>query len=87
MLGRHEEAIPLAERLVTATPDMALGRILLIANYVAVGRVAAVQTEMAACLERHPDLTSGQVAKIVPFQREADLTRYLDLLRQAGLPE
>ena len=45
------------------------------------------QAEMTACLERHPELTVGQVAKIVPFQREADLTRYVDLLRQAGLPD
>ena len=87
MLGRHEEAIPLAERLVTTTPDMAVGRMLLIANYVAAGRVEAAQAEMTACLERHPELTAGQVAKIVPFQREADLTRYVDLLRQAGLPD
>jgi adenylate cyclase len=87
LLGRYEEAIPLAERLVTAAPDMALGRLLLIVIYVASGRIEAARAEMKTCLEYHPDLTAGKVAKIVPLQRETDLARYMDLLRQAGLPE
>ena len=87
MLGRFEEAIPLAERLVTATPDVAVARLGLIAIYVASGRAAVAQAEMATCLAHHPDLTAGKVAKIIPFQQEADLARYLDLLRRAGLPE
>jgi len=87
MLERHEEAIPFAERLVTVAPDMALGRFLLIANYVAVGRIEAAQAEMAECLKHHSDLTTGKVAKIVPFQEKADLDRYLEFLRKAGLPD
>ena len=75
MLGNYAQAIPPAERLVTAAPDLAGARLLLIASYVGVGRTDAAQAEMATCLARHPDLTSGQVATIVPFQHEADLAR------------
>ncbi len=51
------------------------------------GRLDAARAEVSAFLKINPSLTIGQVRKIVPFQKEEDLERYLDLLRQAGLPE
>ena len=87
MLGRYEEAIPFAERLVAVAPDMALGRLLLVACYAARGDLVEARVEMTACLAHHPDLSAGKVAEIVPLKREADLTRYLALLRSAGLPD
>ena len=87
MLGRYEDAIPYAERLVTVAPEMALGRMLLTACYAAHGNLDGARAEMTACLEHHPDLNAQKVAEIVPLQRETDLAQYLDLLRSAGLPE
>jgi adenylate cyclase len=87
MLGRYEEAIPHIERLVAATPELAVGRLLLVAVYVGSGRLDAARAEVSAYLKINPGLTIGQVRMIVPFQKEEDLERYLDLLRQAGLPE
>jgi adenylate cyclase len=87
MLGRYEEAVPLIERLVAATPELAVGRLLLVAVYVGSGRLDAARAEVSAYLEINPGLTIGQVRMIVPFQKEEDLERYCDLLRQAGLPE
>ena len=87
MLGRQEDAIPFAERLVTAAPDMALGRLLLVANYAAAGHVEAARSEMSACSERYPELTTARVATGTILQKQADLERYMDLLRQAGLPD
>jgi adenylate cyclase len=87
MLGRYEEAIPHIERLVAATPELAVGRLLLVAVYAASGRLDAARAEVSAYLKINPGLTIGQVRLIVPFQKEEDLERYCDLLRQAGLPE
>jgi adenylate cyclase len=87
MLGRYEEAIPHIERLVAATPELAVGRLLLVAVYVGSGRLDAARAEVSAYLKISPGLTIGQVRMIVPFQKEEDLDRYCDLLRQAGLPE
>jgi adenylate cyclase len=87
MLGRYEEAIPHIERLVAATPELAVGRLLLVAVYVGSGRLDAARAEVSAYLEINPGLTIGQVRMIVPFQKEEDLERYCYLLRQAGLPE
>ena len=87
MLGRYEEAIPHIERLVAATPELAVGRLLLMALYAASGRLDAARAEVSAYSKINSGLTIGQVRLIVPFQKEEDLDRYLDLLRQAGLPE
>jgi adenylate cyclase len=87
MLGRHEDTIPPLQRLVDNAPDLAFGRLSLAANYLAVGRLEDGRAEIAAVLEASPSLTVAQVGAIVPFARQEDLDRYLDLLRQAGLPE
>ena len=87
MLGRYQEAIPHIERLVAATPELAIGRLLLVAVYAASGRLDAARAEVSAYLKINPGLTIGQVGMMVPFQKEEDLERYCDLLRQAGLPE
>ena len=87
MLGRYEEAMPHVERLVTAAPELAIGRLLLVAVYAASGRLDAARAEVSAYLKINPALTIGQVRRIVPFAKEGDLERYLDLLRRAGLPE
>ncbi len=87
MLGRYEDAIPHVERLVEATPELAIGRLMLVAVYAASGRLDAARAEVSAYLKINPTLTIVQVRKIVPFQNQEDLERYLDLLRQAGLPE
>ena len=42
---------------------------------------------MSSVLNGNPTLTLAFARATVPFQKEEDLERYLDLLRQAGLPE
>jgi len=87
MLGRYEDAIPHVERIVTAMPELAVGRLMLMALYAASGRLDAARAEVSAHLKINPSLTIGQVRMIVPFQKEEDLEAYCDLLRRAGLPE
>jgi hypothetical protein len=53
----------------------------------ATGRTEDAQAQVAALLQSNPTLTGAQLRTMVPFSNEEDLDRYMDLLRQAGLPE
>ncbi len=59
----------------------------MIANYMAIGRSNEARDLVPALLEVNPDFTLAQVPQIAPFKKKEDLDRYVDLLRQAGLPE
>ena len=45
------------------------------------------RAQVAELLQLNPTLTGSQLRTMVPFSKEEDLDRYVDLLRQAGLPE
>ena len=87
MLGRYEDAIPTLERLTTALPELTTGRLLLAAVYAAADRQVEAEAEVSSVLKDNPTLTLAYTRATVPFQKQEDLDRYLDLLRQAGLPE
>ena len=87
LLGRYDEGIPYLERLVNVNPEFFSPRGILAASYMSIGRTEDAQAQVAALLQSNPTLTSTQLRTMVPFSNEEDLDRYLDLLRQAGLPE
>ena len=87
LLGRYEEAISTLERLKTALPELTTGRLMLAASYVAAGRQSEGEAEAASIVKDNPTVNLSYVRAMIPFQKEEDLERYLDLLRQAGLPE
>ena len=87
LLGRYDDAIPELERLVNVNPELVHGRALLACNYMALGRSDEARAEVAAIMQTTPNLTLTQLRTIMPLGREEDLDRYIDLLRQAGLPE
>jgi len=60
---------------------------LLAANHMAAGRADEARAEITAILQANPNLTLTQVRAMAPFSKEENLNRYLDQLRQAGLPE
>ena len=68
-------------------PDLTLGRLLLAAVYVAAERQTQAEAEIAAILKNNPTVTLAYARTTVPFQKNEDLERYCDLLRQAGLPD
>jgi Tfp pilus assembly protein PilF len=70
-----------------ARPELTTGRLLLAGVYAAAGRPAEAEAEVSSVLKDNPSVTLAYVPAMVPFQTEADLDSYLDLLRQAGLPE
>ncbi|MDH3688151.1 MAG: tetratricopeptide repeat protein [Gammaproteobacteria bacterium] len=87
LLGRYDEGIPYLERLVNVSPEFVPSRAILAASYMAVGRSEDARAQVTELLQVNPTLTSAQLRTMVPFSKEEDLDRYLNLLRQAGLPE
>ena len=53
----------------------------------AAGRLDEAKEAIAKLRETHPHVTVAVVADALRFMQGALLTRYLDGLRQAGLPE
>jgi adenylate cyclase len=87
LLGRHEEAATVLQRLEDAGTEFLPSYLLMIANHMAMGRTKEAGEILVALLEMKPDLTAAQVPQIVPFKEKEDIDRFLGLLRQAGLPE
>ena len=87
LLGRHADAVPVLQRLVDTGTELLPSYMLMIANYMAIGRSNEARDVVAVLLEAAPDLTLAQVPQFSPLKNKEDLDRYLSLLRQAGLPE
>ena len=82
--GRYEEALDAYSR-VTNRPSFFHAYIA--ACHAELGRVAEARTHAALALEAKPDFSVGALGKTLPFKNDADLQRFLDGLRKAGLPE
>ena len=87
LLGRHADAVPVLQRLVDSGTELLPSYLLMIANHMAIGRSNEARDVVPALLDVSPDFTLAQVPQFAPFKKKADLDRFLDLLRQAGLPE
>jgi adenylate cyclase len=86
MAGRHQEAIVLLEDALDRGTDLTEARLLLAANYAAVGREPEARAQIAELLRCHPDCDVSHAVRQSPYRDRQDLDRYLTLLRRAGLP-
>ncbi len=86
-VGRHQEAIVLLEDVLDRGTDLTEARLLLAANYSAVGRESEARDQIAELVQSHPDFDVSRAARQSPYRDREDLERYVDLLRRAGLPE
>ena len=55
--------------------------------YAELGRMEDARKHSALALEARPDFSVAAWGKRLPYKNEADLQRFLDGLRRAGLPE
>jgi Tfp pilus assembly protein PilF len=72
---------------VNVNPEFISPRAILAASYMAAGRSEHARVQVTELLQLNPTLTGAQLRRMAPFSKEEDLDRYMDLLRQAGLPE
>ena len=85
--GRYEEAVEWAVMAVGEKPDLLDGHRMLAVGYGQLDQIADARSALVDVLRLAPRLSAGDVRKQLPFKRPADLERYLDGLRRAGLAD
>jgi hypothetical protein len=84
LTGRYDEAITTLKKVLTPGQFPGLFRLLfLAASYSALGREEEARVEMAEVLKISPQFSLEGVRQ--PYKDPADLKRFIDLLRKAGL--
>jgi adenylate cyclase len=83
--GRYEEALTQGKRLLMLSPNYGGAHFNLAIIYSELGRMEEARAEVATMLRRVPDLSLEKLRQSLPFKNPADLKRYLNALRKAGL--
>ena len=86
-LKRYSDALPLLQRLVRLMPTSTNSLALFAACNVALGRANEAEQAVAQLLQVSPAFSLSTVPNASPYALKDDLQTYLDLLRQAGLPD
>jgi len=87
MTGRYEEAIAMYKKAIKMAPDFLFAHMYLAATYIHLGREEEARAEAAEVLRINPKFTLERMAKISLQKNKAELERYIDALRKAGLPD
>ena len=87
VLGKYNDAIQTFERAIDRNPASQRNNLWLAASYAQVGRTQDAKWLVAQLLGWNPALTIRHVKGVTPFTHADDMTRFLQALQQAGLPE
>ena len=85
--GRYEEASLWAHRAVQQQPNHQSGLRVYAASNALAGRAAEARTAAARIRQVDPAFRVSALKDLIPLRRPADLLRFSDGLRKAGLPE
>jgi tetratricopeptide (TPR) repeat protein len=83
--GRCEEALTPLKKAVARNPDYAPPHVNLTLCYAYLGRQQDAEAELAKVLRLRPTYSLEIERQSIPYKNPADLERYLDGLRKAGL--
>ena len=87
LAGRYEQASVRAEKSLRQHPnDQPLLRVAA-ASHALTGEIAEAQKIVTRIRQLDPELRLSRIAEQAPFRRPEDISRYVDGLRKAGLPE
>ena len=87
LAGRYEQALVRAERALRQHPnDQPLLRVAA-ASHALTGKIAEAQKIVTRIRQLDPESRLSRIAGQAPFRRPEDISRYVDGLRKAGLPE
>jgi adenylate cyclase len=87
LLGDVDEAVRLDLERLKRNPDNNFSDFRLAAIYQEMGRHEEAKARMRAALRKNPEWSERQIRISEPYRDEAELERYVGLLRAAGLPE
>jgi len=85
--GRYEKAIAAYKKSLSVSPKDLLTHLHLTTAYSWAGRHEEARAQAAEILRINPKFSVEERAKFMPLKNQADLDRYLDGLRKAGLPD
>jgi adenylate cyclase len=83
--GRYEEALVPLKKVLTLNPNSQAVHRQLAVCYAELGQLEAARAEMAELLRLNPRYSLEWVRQNFPYKDPADLERFLDGLRKAGL--
>jgi tetratricopeptide (TPR) repeat protein len=86
LAGRYDAAIEWADKAVHRMPTWYLGHYLLAASHVQLDHLAEAQAAVEHCREVLPDASVAHLDRQT-LRNPADMERFRDSLRKAGLPE
>jgi len=86
-LKRFPEAAETFEAAVDRNPQFSMAHQLLAATYGHLDRIEDAEWEAQETLALLPDFTLARVRQREPYKDPADMDRYIEGLRKAGLPE
>ena len=87
LVGRYEDSIANDKKRLARNPNNTFSDFRLAAVYQELGRQLEAQAHVTEALKKNPQLSLAQIRVSEPYRDEAEMRRYIDLLRQAGLPE
>ena len=87
MMQDYAAAIAEFEDVVKRNPDFPRGRLYLAASYAQSGQIDEARWEANEALALLPDLTIETQRQTAPYKEAADMERYIEGLRKAGIPE
>jgi len=85
--GRYEEAISLGKKAIQLEPDSMFSHACLASSYALSGRLDEAKAEGAEVLRINPKFTLTAYKKRGLYKDPADMDRYIEALRMAGIPE
>ncbi len=85
LMGRYEEAIAAYKKALTRNPNLSPAHQFLATIYSRLGREEEARAEVTEVLRISPNFSLEVWRQRVPFKDPAELERYLDGLRKAGL--
>jgi adenylate cyclase len=83
--GRCEEALGPLKKALTLNPNFGPAHLHLAACYAELGRLEEAQAEMAEVRRVNPNASLEVFKQLAPYKNPADLERFLDGLRKAGM--
>jgi len=83
--GRAQQSLATLERVLEASPDLVLAKVLRVAVLQSLGRVAEAQATAREIRTEEPELSHERLAATQPFLDAAQRDRYFGVLRDAGL--
>ena len=85
--GQCEEAIAACEKALQGAKENLLSNITATAAYSICGREEEAEATAAQVLSINPKFSCRYFAKRLPYKNQADLDKYIQALRKAGLPD